>query len=117
MADQTVKIIDRSRNVIATARVSPREDLFCGEIDLRLMPKELRKRFEEYEALVKGQMFALLDEIEGQIDSLSLRVDMESGREIAIEDLQVYPTSRRISFRPGTDPRTHTRKASSNARR
>jgi hypothetical protein len=100
MADQTVKIIDRSRNPVATARVSQRDDLFLGEIELSTMPEDLLKRFEEYETLVNGQMFALLDDIEEQIDSLLLKVVLESGQEIAIEDLQIYPCSRRVSFKP-----------------
>jgi hypothetical protein len=100
MAEQTVKIIDRLQNVVAMARVSRRDDLFSGEIDLSLMPEEFRKRFEEYETLVNGQMFALLDEIEGQFDPLLLSVVLESGQEFEIEELQVYPTSKRVSFKP-----------------
>ena len=55
------------------------------------MPDALLRKFEEYERLVNGQMFALLDDAEEQIESLSLKVILESGEEIAIEDLQIYP--------------------------
>ena len=72
---------------------------FLGEIDLNNMPDALLRRFEEYERLVNGQMFALLEDAEEQIDSLLLKVVLESGEEIAIEDLQIYPRSRRVSFR------------------
>ena len=66
------------------------------------MPDALLRRFEEYERLVNGQMFALLDDAEEQIESLSLKVILESGQEIAIEDLQIYPRSGRVSFRAKT---------------
>jgi hypothetical protein len=100
MPDQNVRFIDSSRKANATARVSERDGRFVGEIDLEKMPDELLATFEEYERLVNGQMFSLLDHVEEQIDSRQIEVLLESGQEIAIEDLQVYPRSGRVSFRP-----------------
>jgi hypothetical protein len=116
MADQTIKITDQLQNVIAVARVSWREDHFSGQIDSSMMPEDLRKKFEEFENLVNGQMFALLNEIEGQNESLLLRVILESGQEIAVEDLQVYPTSERVSFRPRNKETLLTDNGSTEAR-
>jgi len=104
MRDRIVKIIDGSRNTVATARVSEREGRCFGEIDLGPMPDALLQRFEEYERLVNGQMFALLDDIEDQIDSFSLKVVLESGHEVAIEDVQIYPRSGRVSFKAELPP-------------
>src|SRR4051794_7070309 len=99
MNSMTVKIIDQSREVVATAQVSETGERFAGLIDLRPMPACLRETFEEYEEVVNGQMFSLLDEIEAQIDAVSLKVVFEGGGESAIEDLQVYPSTGRVSFK------------------
>ena len=48
--------------------------------------------------IVNGQMFSLLDEIEEQIGALRLKIRFATGYEVAIEDLQIYPTTKHISF-------------------
>jgi hypothetical protein len=98
MTDQNIILLDCSHQCIATAKVSERDGLFLGEIDLSKMPEPILKRFEEYERLVNGQVFALLDQMEEQIASHLLKVVLESGQEIAIEDLQIYPRAARVSF-------------------
>ena len=98
MSTRAVKIVDRLRNVVATAEVAERAGRFAGVIDLGPMPPGLRQKFEEYEEIVNGQMFSLLDEIEGQVRALSLKVVFEGGREASVEDLQVYPRTGRVSF-------------------
>jgi hypothetical protein len=109
MADQVVTIIDRSRTPVAVAQVTHRDELFRGMIDLDQTPMGLLKLFEDYENIVQSQMFTLVDEMDGQIDSLGLHVITETGEELEIEDLQVFPTSRRFSFRPGkrAEPPAH----------
>ncbi len=44
-------------------------------------------------------MFSLLDDIEEQISALPLKVVFGEGREACVEDLQIYPSARRVSFR------------------
>ena|SRR5947209_11479574 len=99
MSTETVKIIDSSRKVVATAQVAEREEGFAGLVDLSPMPASLREKFDEYEEIVNGQMFSLLDEIEEQIRAFPLRVVFEDGLESSMEGLQIYPSSRRVSFR------------------
>jgi hypothetical protein len=94
-----IKMIDHCRNVVATARVAERDEYFSGLIDLSLTPANLRRKFEEYEEIVNGQMFSLLDEIEEQIGALPLKVVFEEGVEFSVTDLQIYPGRGRISFK------------------
>jgi hypothetical protein len=63
------------------------------------MPPEMRRTFEEYEEIVNDQVFGLLDEIEDRINALSLRVVFNEGCESLIEDLQIYPSVNKVSFR------------------
>jgi hypothetical protein len=95
----TVKIIDPCRKVVATAQVAKRGDRFAGLIDLNFSPVSLRQQFEEYEEIVNGRMFSLLDEIEEQIGACALKVVFEDGSEAAVVDLQVYPSTGRVSFK------------------
>jgi hypothetical protein len=99
MSCQTVFLRDAAHPVIATAQVVEKDSHFAGSVDLTPMPAELRQKFEEYEQIVEGQIFSLLDEIEDQIARFSLKVVWTGGREEAVEDLQIYPSTRRISFR------------------
>ena len=102
MTMQLVTILDSAGRVVAHAEVSEGAGLFTGQVDLRAMPAALRQTFAEYEAIVNGQMFSLLDAIEGQVASLRPRVVFAGGQESTIEDLQIYPTTRRLSFRVAT---------------
>jgi hypothetical protein len=102
-----VKLIDPCRNVVATAQLIKRANRLTGKIDLDPMPLRLRQQFEAYEEIVNGQEFSLLDEIEEQIDALGLKVVFQDGSEVAVEDLQVYPGTGRVSFKIVKEP-AHT---------
>jgi hypothetical protein len=99
MRTKTVKIIDQCREVVATAQVSQRGERFAGLIDLGPMPAPLREKFEAYEEIINGQMFSLLDEIEEQIGTALLRAVFEEGCESVLEELQIYPSTRRVTFK------------------
>lgn len=111
MKQQIVKILDRSCNVVAIAQVAAHGQRFSGSIDLSPMPVSLRKKFEEYEQIVNEQAFSLLDAIETQISNLIPKVILEGGAEVAVEDLQIYPVSRRVSFSIATEPARRTAQA------
>src|SRR5947209_240722 len=108
MSSKTFKIIDTCRTVVATAEVTKRGDRFAGRIDLTPMPSRLRQQFEEYEEIVNGQVFSLLDEIEQQISNFALKVVLEDGSEAALTDLQVYPSTGRVSFKIVKQPAEST---------
>jgi hypothetical protein len=111
MTTKLITILDPSGNVVARAQVGEEGGRFAGEVDLRLMPRALREKFEEFEEIVNGQMFSFLDEIEEQIAALRLRVVFPGGQESGIEDLQIYPTEQRVSFRLVNAADTHTQSA------
>jgi hypothetical protein len=94
-----IKLLDRPRKVVATARVRLEDGRFNGEIDLALMPAEMRRLFEEYEEIVSGQMFSFLDEIETRIEALRLIVAFEEGGDASLEDLQILPAEGCVSFK------------------
>lgn len=96
---QDVRLIDRSLGVLAVAQVADEDGSFGGTIDLRSTPAELRALFEEFEAIVNGQMFVFLDEIQEKIGALPIRARFDDGSEAEIKDLQVFPSTGDISFR------------------
>jgi hypothetical protein len=99
MNSKAVKIIDPCREVVATAQVVRQGNRFVGVIDLDPTPPDLLQQFEEYEEIVNGQEFSLLDQIEEQIGAVGLKVVFEDGSVTAVEDLQVYPSTGRVSFK------------------
>jgi hypothetical protein len=98
MSSQTVKLIDRDKKVVATAQVSELVGQFTGMADLSLMPVDLRRKLEEYEEIVEGQIFSLLDEVEESISCFEIKAVLD-GTEVPIEDLQIYPSTNRVSFK------------------
>jgi hypothetical protein len=98
MISQRVKLIDQRRQVIATAQVAEQDGAFVGRIDLNPMPLPLRQLFEEYEEIVNTGTFSLLDEIEEKIENLQLKVVFEDGYEAALADVQIYPSTNKVSF-------------------
>ncbi len=99
MISQRVTLIDQSRNVVATAQVAEQDSTFTGRIDLSLMPAMLQRQFEAYEEIVNNQMFSLLDEIEEKIGTLFLKVVFENGDEADLVDVQIYPSTKNVSFK------------------
>jgi hypothetical protein len=98
MISQRVTLIDQGRQVVATAQVAEQDGTFIGRINLSSMPAEFRRLFEEYEAIVNTQTFSLLDEIEEQIETFHLKVVFEDGHEAALADVQIYPSTNKVSF-------------------
>jgi hypothetical protein len=98
MSSQCVILINLTRQVIATAHVAEQHGQFVGQIDCSLMPLPLQRLFAEYEALVSTQVFSLLDEVEDHIARLRLRGIFEDGHEAALTDVQVYPSTKTVSF-------------------
>ncbi|MGP0062910.1 MAG: hypothetical protein ACLQGP_04810 [Isosphaeraceae bacterium] len=99
MIDRNVQIVDESRGIVALARVLETDGIYSGSIDLRLMPEDLLRRFESYDEIVNSQMFGLLDEVEEQLAQIPFVAMFEDGNELPIEDLQIYPSEGRVSFK------------------
>lgn len=99
MNSQHVTIIDQSRQVVATANVSEKDGYFAGQIDLSPMPTTLQRQFEEYEEMVNHQMFSLLDELEEKIGDLLLKVVFADGHVVQLTDVQIYPSTKKVSFK------------------
>ena len=99
MSSQRVTIIDREHQLIAAAEVTKENGYFAGLIDLRHMPKRLRRQFEEYENSVNNQLFSLVDVLEEKIEALRLRVVFGDGQEADLVDVQVYPSTKKVSFK------------------
>ena len=98
MISQRVTLIDQGRQVVATAQVAEQDGTFVGRINLSPMPVPLRRLFEEYEEIVNTQTFSLLDEIEEKIETLHLKAVFEDGHEAALTDVQIYPSTNKVSF-------------------
>src|SRR5438876_9948020 len=81
MSNRPLYLIDRTSVRIASLDVQFRDDHFEGAISLDSIPLQLRQLFEEFEEIVEGQMFSLLDDIEEKIAAIPLRVVFENGAE------------------------------------
>ena len=99
MTPRPITFIDHSTARVATLEVGPVGDHFEGAISLDSTPPQLKLLFEEYEEIVEGQIFSLQDEIEEKISSISIRAVFDNGSMADVCDLQVFPTTRLISFK------------------
>lgn len=99
MKPRIVQLIDQSRTVLATARVTDEGDHLGGTIDLRSTPAGLRALFEEFEEIVNGQMFVFLDDIQDKIGVVPIKAVFDDGSEVPVTDLQVFPATGDVSFR------------------
>jgi hypothetical protein len=99
MTTQTLYLVDQSSARIAILNVTLSGDLYRGTICLNAVPPQLKHLFEEFEENVEGQMYSLADEIEDSIGKIPLRVAFADGMEAYVEDLQVYPSTKRVSFK------------------
>lgn len=99
IAGAPMYLVDQSATKIAVLHVALVGDLYRGTICLDATPAPLKHLFEEFEENVEGQMFNLVDEIEEQIGMIPLRIVFANGTEASIEDLQVYPSTKRVSFK------------------
>lgn len=99
MSWQTAHLIDPTSARVACVQVALVGDRYSGTISLDKAPAELRQLFGRFEELAEGQMFSLADEVEEQIEAWELKVVFEDGAERPVEDLQVYPSTRLVSFR------------------
>ena len=98
MSSQCVTLIYHERQVIATAHVTEQHGQFIGRIDCGPMPLLMQRLFTEYEEIVSTQMFSLLDAVEDQIAVLHLTGVFEDGHEAALADVQIYPSTKTVSF-------------------
>jgi hypothetical protein len=99
MLVKLVKIVDLTQNIVAIAEVQSQGNYYSGSVNVDRMPQPLLSQFEEYESLINDQVFSLLDQIEEKIDVNSFAVIFDENTKCYIEDLQILPSSRMISFK------------------
>jgi hypothetical protein len=99
MVTNRFQLIDPSGAVVATGEAVLKEGQFRGRADVGSMPASVRAVFAEYENIVNQQMFSLIDEIERKVLALSLKVVFPNSPATRVEDLQIYPSTGRVSFR------------------
>ncbi len=99
MTTQHAYLVDQSAARVAELDIALVGDRFSGTICLNETPPELTRLFAEFEENVEGQMFTLADEIEETIAAIRLKVVFPNGEEASVEDLQVYPSTKRVSFK------------------
>lgn len=93
-----IQLVDAASRLIATAEVADAGGRYEGSIDLSVMPDPVLQVFTEFEEIVNGQMLSFLDAIERRIRSLAIRVRFGEGPAIPVENLQIFPRQRLISF-------------------
>ena len=99
MTQRPLYLTDDSGARLAALNVSTIGDHFEGTIALDQLPDDLRRVFAEFEEVVEGQMFSLLNSLEERIRTAQLRAAWAGGETTPAEDLQVFPSTGAISFR------------------
>jgi hypothetical protein len=99
MIARTIKLLGPSGDLLATGQVVAEGDHFVGSIDLSPMPASMLRTFQEFDELVNGQVFSLLDDVEQRINDLAIKVVFDDGHESFLEDLQIYPSIGSTSFK------------------
>lgn len=92
-------MIDEKSTKVAALDVIPLGDHFEGSICLDNAPGEIRQLFEQYEEIVEGQLFSLLDDVEERIARMPIKVLLNDGSTGPILDLQVFPSTGAVSFK------------------
>lgn len=92
-------LVDSTGRVLARASVQDEGKFYGGCIDLEMTPANVRTLFNEFEEIVNGQMFSFLDEIQGRMEMLHIKVQFDDGRVAPVTDLQVFPSTGEVSFR------------------
>ncbi|NRD53694.1 hypothetical protein HRD49_08750 [Corallococcus exiguus] len=93
------QLVDAQGNLIGRVSVSAEGSLWSGEIDLSGAAPSLVSLFTEFEELVNDQVLSLLDEMETQVARLGPRFRIAEEEALPVEDLQIYPALRVVSFR------------------
>ncbi len=99
MTPKPISIIDQNANRVAPVDVVLCGDHYEGHISLASTPPHLKQLFEQFEEVVEGQMFSLLDGVIEKIEHARLRVVYEDGTEEEVSDLQVYPSRNHVTFK------------------
>ena len=108
MSSQCVTLLDPARQVVAIAQVAEQGGQFTGRIDLSPMPGPLQRLFAAYEEIVSTQMFSLLDGVEEHIATLHLTGVFEDGHKAVLADVQIYPSTKKVSFQLVQGTVSHT---------
>jgi hypothetical protein len=113
MTPLIARLVSPAREPLGVAALFDEGDHFGGTIDLARTPGHVLALFEEFEEVVNGQVFSVLDEIQQRIEALNARVVFEDGTESRVTDLQVYPKTGAVSLKLAAAPREdHARSAS-----
>ena len=99
MNTKPVKLIDKSRTLVATAQVTDEGPQYGGTIVLDSTPPALRAVFDEFEEIVNDQAFSFLDEIQAKIGAFGIRALFDDGFELEVKDLQAFPSTGDVSFK------------------
>jgi hypothetical protein len=99
MTPRPTYLLDQGNRRVAVLNVTFAGSHYEGTICLEDTPADLKRLFEEYEEIVEGQMFSLLDGIEEKIDGIPFKISVENGGEAYVEDLQVFPSTGAVSFK------------------
>ena len=98
------RLVDIAGKILATGQADESNGLYSGDIDVQDLSQEFRKIFDRFEEIINGQEFSFLDAIEDRISALNIKVQFGVGIPMETCDLQVFPSTNRISFRTRTVP-------------
>ncbi|MBN8469543.1 hypothetical protein JYJ95_23825 [Corallococcus exiguus] len=93
------QLSDAQGKLIGRVSVSAEGSLWSGDIDLSGAAPGIMSLFTEFEELVNDQVLSLLDDMETQVARLGPRFRVAGEEALPVEDLQIYPAQREVSFR------------------
>jgi hypothetical protein len=95
----SIQIVARSGQPLARALVESADGVWRGLLAGPIGTGPLTDLFARYERAVTGQVLSVIDGLEDEIAELGAHVLFPDGRSAAADDLQVYPSTRALSFR------------------
>lgn len=93
------RLIDPLGVTVAVVHVTEGADLYLGEVELELMPEHMMSIFRRFDEIANDQMLSFLDEIEAEIARLGIRFAAGDEGARSVDDLQIHPSTRGVSFR------------------
>jgi hypothetical protein len=99
MTPRPTHLLDQDNNRVALPNVTHTGAHYEGTISLEQTPPQLKQLFEEYEEVIEGQMFSLLDRIEEKVGGIPFKVSFDDGTVACVDDLQIFPSTGAVSFK------------------
>lgn len=93
------QLLDGEDQYLATVDVELAGGVYEGRVVDFVLGRGILELFSEYEYFVVSQLFSGLGDVERRVEALGVVFVPRSGDRVLLTDLQIYPSTRAVSFR------------------